>query len=103
MKAVENLELFVVQDIYDDTDSAKICDVYLPVVPGIKKEGSYINTERRISAMRPALEKEENEKTDYEVMLGIGKALGMGDLLDKWQTPRDAFNLMKRMFKKHAM
>lgn len=65
MKAVENLELFVVQDIYDDTDSAKICDVYLPVVPGIKKEGSYINTERRISAMRPALEKEENEKTDY--------------------------------------
>ena len=95
MKAVENLELFVVQDIYDDTDSAQICDVYLPVVPGIKKEGSYINTERRISAMRPALEKEENEKTDYEVMLGIGKALGMGDLLDKWQTPRDAFNLMK--------
>lgn len=95
MKAVENLELFVVQDIYDDTDSAKICDVYLPVVPGIKKEGSYINTERRISAMRPALEKEENEKTDYEVMLGIGKALGMGDLLDKWQTPRDAFNLIK--------
>ena len=95
MKAVENLELFVVQDIYDDTDSAQICDVYLPVVPGIKKEGSYINTERRISAMRPALEKEENEKTDYEVMLGIGKALGMGHLLDKWQTPRDAFNLMK--------
>ena len=95
MKAVEKLEMFVVQDIYDDTDSAKICDVYLPVVPGIKKEGSYINTERRISAMRPALEKQENEKTDYEVMLGIGKALGMGSLLDKWQTPRDAFNLMK--------
>lgn len=95
MKAVENLELFVVQDIYDDTDSAKLCDVYLPVVSGIKKEGSYINTERRISAMRPALKKEENEKTDYEVMLGIGKALGMGDLLDKWKTPRDAFNLMK--------
>lgn len=95
MKAVENLELFVVQDIYDDTDSAKICDVYLPVVPGIKKEGSYINTERRISAMRPALPKEENEKTDYEVILGIGKALGMGELLDKWKTPKDAFNLMK--------
>lgn len=95
MKAVENLELFVVQDIYDDTDSAQICDVYLPVVPGIKKEGSYINTERRISAMRPALEKEENEKSDYEVMLGIGKALGMGDSLNGWETPRDCFNLMK--------
>ena len=45
--------------------------------------------------MRPALDREENEKTDFEVMLGIGKALGMGSLLDKWQTPKDVFNLMK--------
>ena len=94
-EAVDKLELFVVQDIYDDTDSAKECDVYLPVVPGIKKEGSYINTERRISAMRPALTKGEDERTDFEVIYGIGKALGMGSLLDKWKTPRDVFNLMK--------
>ncbi|MGM9934632.1 MAG: molybdopterin oxidoreductase family protein [Clostridium sp.] len=94
-KAVEKLELFVVQDIYDDTDSAQICDVYLPVVPGIKKEGSYINTERRVSPMRQVLERKENEKTDYEVFFGMGKALGMGSLLDKWKTPKDAFNLMK--------
>ena len=94
-EAIDKLELFVVQDIYDDTDSAKECDVYLPVVPGIKKEGSYINTERRISAMRPALTKGEDERTDFEVIYGIGKALGMGSLLDKWKTPRDVFNLMK--------
>ena len=25
----------------------------------------------------------------------MGKALGMGSLLDKWKTPKDAFNLMK--------
>ena len=94
-KAVEKLELFVVQDLYDDTDSAQICDVYLPVVPGIKKEGSYINTERRVSPMRKVLERKENEKSDYEVIFGIGKALGMGSLLHKWKTPKDAFNLMK--------
>lgn len=94
-EAIDKLELFVVQDIYDDTDSAKECDVYLPVVPGIKKEGSYINTERRISVMRPALTKGEDERTDFEVIYGIGKALGMGTLLDKWKTPRDVFNLMK--------
>ena len=94
-EAIDKLELFVVQDIYDDTDSAKEAHVFLPVVPGIKKEGSYINTERRISAMRPALTKEENEKSDFEVIYEIGKALGMGELLDKWKTPRDVFNLMK--------
>ena len=94
-EAMDKLELLVVQDIYNDTETSEMADVYLPVVPGLKKEGTFINTERRVSAMRPALPKEENEKTDYEVLLGIGKALGMGSLLDKWATPKDAFNLMK--------
>ena len=74
-EAVEKLDLFIVQDIYSDTDSALMADIYLPVVPGIKKEGSYINTERRISAMRPVLEKTEDERSDFEVIYGIGKAL----------------------------
>lgn len=94
-EAIKKLEFFVVQDIYGDTDSSKDCDMYLPAVPGIKKEGTYINTERRISAMRPVLKKSEDERSDYEIIYGIGKALGMGNLLDKWKTPRDAFNLMK--------
>lgn len=94
-EAMKKLELFVVQDIYSDTDSSKDCDVYLPAVPGIKKEGTYINTERRISAMRPVLQKSKDERSDYEIIYGIGKALGMGSLLDKWKTPKDAFNLMK--------
>ena len=97
--AVEKLELFVVQDIYDDTDSAQACNVFLPVVPGIKKEDTYINLERRISAMRPCLEKEENEKNDYEVIYEIGKALGMGELLKNWETPKGAFKLMQKCSK----
>ncbi|AVQ28017.1 nitrate reductase [Fusobacterium ulcerans] len=97
--AVEKLELFVVQDIYDDTDSAQACNVFLPVVPGIKKEGTYINLERRISAMCPCLEKEENEKNDYEVIYEIGKALGMGELLKNWETPKEAFKLMQKCSK----
>lgn len=94
--AMEKLDLLIVQDLYDDTDTAKNCDVFFPVVPGIKKEGTVINTERRLSAMRPAMEKAENEWTDYEVMYKMGQALGMGDLLKGWETPRDTFNLMKK-------
>ncbi|MTL73829.1 nitrate reductase, partial [Turicibacter sanguinis] len=32
-------------------------------------------------------------------ILNVGKALGMGSLLDAWQTPRDVFNLMKKCSK----
>ncbi len=97
--AMEKLELFVVQDIYCTTESAEGATVILPVVPGIKKEGTYINTERRLSAMRKCISRKEKEKSDYEVIYEVGKALGMGDLLKGWETPKDAFNLMKKCSK----
>ena len=98
-KAMKNLDFFVVQDIYEDTDSSKECDLYLPSVPAIKKEGFLINTERRLSALVPVLDKEEDELSDYEILLGIGEALGMGSLLDKWRTPEDAFKLLRECSK----
>lgn len=93
--AAKKLELLVVQDIYDTTESAEECTVFFPAVPGIKKEGTLINMERRLSALRPCLKKNTNELTDYEIILGVGKALGMGELLKGWETPRDCFELMK--------
>lgn len=98
-QAVKKLELFVVQDIYDTIESAEKCTVFLPVVPGIKKEGTYINLERRLSAMRPCLECGENEISDYEVILGVGRALGMDGLLKGWETPRECFDLMRKCSK----
>jgi len=93
--AAEKLELFVVQDIYDTTESAELATVYFPVVPGLKKEGTYINLERRMSAMRQVLDRGENEISDYEAILGVAKALGMGDAIARWETPRDCFNLLR--------
>jgi assimilatory nitrate reductase catalytic subunit len=93
--AMEKLDLLIVQDLYEDTVTAKMADIFLPVVPGIKKEGTYINTERRLSAMRPVITPAENEKSDYQVLYQIGVALGMGDLLKGWETPEAAFHLMR--------
>ncbi len=98
-EAIKKLDLFVVQDIYDDTHTALDAGVFLPVVPGIKKTGTYINTERRLSGLRPVLAMGPDEKTDFDVMLGVGDALGMGSLLDLWRTPEAIFELMKKCSK----
>ena len=94
-EAAKKLELFVVQDIYDNIESAEDCTVYFPVVPGIKKEGTYINMERRLSAMRKVLDRGENEISDYECILGVAKALCMGDAIAKWENPRQCFDLLR--------
>lgn len=98
-QAAEKLEMLVVQDIFADTETSSLANYYLPVVPAIKKSGTLINTERRLSPIRPVLELEADEMTDYQVIYKIGQYLGMGANLNGWETPRDAFELMKRCSK----
>ena len=93
--AMDKLEFYVVQDIYNDIESAEGCDVFLPAVPGIKKQGTYVNLERRLSRMVPALQKDPDEKDDYEIMWGIARAMGFQDIIDNWKTQEDCFNLLK--------
>ncbi len=93
--AAKKLDLFVVQDIYDTIESAENATVFLPVVPGIKKTGTYINLERRLSAMRPVLPRGENEISDYECILGVAKALGMGSAIERWETPEQCFDMLR--------
>lgn len=95
--AAKKLELFVVQDIYDNIESAEDATVYFPVVPGIKKAGTYINLERRMSAMRPVLPRGKNEISDYECILGVAKALGMGPAIERWETPRQCFDILREI------
>ena len=95
--AAKKLELFVVQDIYDTIESAEDATVYFPVVPGIKKAGTYINLERRMSAMRPVLPRGENEISDYECILGVAKALGMGKAIERWETPEQCFDMLREV------
>lgn len=98
-EALKHLDLFVVQDLYDDTDSSIQADLFLPVVSGLQKEGTLINTERRVSKVNPVIEKEKDRFTDFQVIYNIGKALGMGSLLDGWDTPEKVFNKMAKATK----
>ena len=91
------VDFLVVQDIYYDTETAQEADLFLPTATSLEKEGTFINTERRLAAVQKVVEPPEGIKSDYEIILEIGKALGLNEKLklDKWKTPKDAFNLMK--------
>ena len=52
-KAMEKLEFCVVQDCYQDTESAQYAHVYLPAGTWAEKEGVMTNTERRVNLINP--------------------------------------------------
>ncbi len=53
-KALEQLEILVVQDIFL-TETAELADVVLPAASFAEKDGTFTNTERRVQRVRKAL------------------------------------------------
>lgn len=96
-KAMNKLDFLVVQDLYDDTETSRHADLFLPSVPLTKKRGTIINTERRLSAVVPVLEKQPDERSDFDIFLGIGAALGLQNNLTQWQTPAGAFSMIQKL------
>jgi formate dehydrogenase major subunit/formate dehydrogenase alpha subunit len=70
------LEFLVSQDIFLHDMTRKHADVVLPASSFAEKDGTFTNTERRISRVRPAVPMPGDAKMDREIVLLVAKALG---------------------------
>jgi formate dehydrogenase major subunit len=75
LKAINGLELLVVQEIFM-SETAKLADVVLPGSSFLEKSGTFTNGERRIQAVRAAIEPIEGCKTDGQIMVDMINKLG---------------------------
>ncbi len=75
LKALNNLELLVVQEIFM-SETAKLADVVLPGTSFLEKSGTFTNGERRIQAVRAAVTPLKGCKTDGQIMVDMINKLG---------------------------
>ena len=76
-KALSEIPFLVVQDIYF-SETAKFADVVLPASPALEKDGTFVNTERRIQRLYQALEPLGDSKPDWKIIQLIANRLGAG-------------------------
>ena len=74
-KSLENLEFLVVQDIFM-TETAELADVVLPTASFAEKEGTFVNTERKVQRVRKALNPPGQAKNDWEIICEISRRMG---------------------------
>ena len=75
IKALENLEFLVVQDIFM-TDTARFADVILSAACSFEKNGTFTNTDRRVQRVRKAVEPPEEARDDLSIIVEIAKRFG---------------------------
>ena len=75
IEAMENLEFFVVQDIFLN-ETAQKAHVVLPAASFAEKNGTFVNTERRVQRVRKVIEPVGEAKPDWWIISAIANEMG---------------------------
>jgi assimilatory nitrate reductase catalytic subunit len=97
-QALEGLEFLVVQDGFHPTPTSEFADLVLPAAIWGEKEGTYTNSERRVSKVNRACDPPGEARADFDIFLELASALGVRDeIFPAWTGPRDAFEEWRRV------
>lgn len=91
------LEFLVVQDMYHSTETAQVADLLLPAAAWGEKEGTFINSERRIGLIKKVRRAPGQALSDFHIFKLVSHYYGCGDLFAEWATPEDVFQILKRL------
>ena len=73
--ALKKLDFLVVQDIFL-TETAELADVVLPACSFAEKEGTFVNTERRVQLIRRAVTPRGESRPDWAILRDLAGKLG---------------------------
>ena len=73
--ALQNADLVVVQDAYNNIDTNQYADVLLPASTWGEKEGTVTNSERRITRVNPAVSTPAEARHDWAIMVDFAQRL----------------------------
>ncbi len=93
------LKFLVVQDMFHSTETALEADLFLPAAGWGEKSGTFINSERRVGVIRPAVEPPGLAKSDFDIFKAISHQWGCGEMFDTWSDPESAFQILKKLSK----
>ncbi len=74
-KRLESLDFLVVQEVFL-SETARFADVVLPASTSLEKEGTFVNTERRIQRIYQVMDPLEGTKPDWIILKELAARLG---------------------------
>jgi assimilatory nitrate reductase catalytic subunit len=95
--AFGRLDLLVVQDGFS-TPTTDLAHVVLPAAIWGEKDGTFTNSERRVSRVRQAAEPPGQARSDFDIFLALADRWDVRDeLFPGWTGPADAFAEWRRV------
>jgi anaerobic selenocysteine-containing dehydrogenase len=96
-RLVEKLDFLVVQDMYSSTETAIKADLYLPAAGWGEKEGTQINSERRIGLTKKVSRAPGEALSDLNIFRLLAHTWGCGELFKDWSSAEAVFRILQRL------
>ena len=92
---VSQLDFLVVQDMYGSTETAQLADLVLPAAGWGEKEGTFINSERRIGLVKKIARAPGQALSDFNILKLVAQYWGCGEMFRRWTSPEAVFQILK--------
>ena len=92
-KSLQKLDFLVVQDIFL-TETAQLADVVLPSASFAEKDGTFVNTERRVQRVRKAVSPPGKARDDWKIICDLAGLMGHEM---KYQNAREIMDEISRV------
>jgi assimilatory nitrate reductase catalytic subunit len=94
---LQRLDFLVVQDMYSSTETAKMAHLILPAAGWGEKEGTFINSERRLGLLKKVSRAPGEALADFYIFKLLIEAWGVSDMFRAWSSPEAAFKLLTQV------
>jgi anaerobic selenocysteine-containing dehydrogenase len=94
---LDRLDFLVVQDMYHTTETAQLAHLVLPAAGWGEKDGTFINSERRIGVVRKVSRAPGTALADFRIFKLIADDWGCGQMFREWKSPEAVFQILKKL------
>jgi anaerobic selenocysteine-containing dehydrogenase len=91
------LDFLVVQDMYHSTETAQLADLLLPAAGWGEKEGTFINSERRIGLIKKVRRAPGSALSDFHIFKLVEHYYGCSSMFTAWESPEAVFQILKKL------
>jgi assimilatory nitrate reductase catalytic subunit len=91
------LDFLVVQDMYATSETARHAHLFLPAAGWGEKDGTFINSERRIGAVKKVARAPGQALADFRIFQLIAEYWGCGERFRRWSSPEAVFRILAEL------
>jgi formate dehydrogenase major subunit len=97
-QSLKSIEFVIVQDMFLNELARQCGHVFFPVASSFERDGTFMNSERRIQRVRKAIQAPGEAKADWEIICDLARAMGKGEFFN-FHSPEEIWEEIRSVWK----